>query len=105
MPLRALRDLLFSTIETTEARNMPTVPTPRRRSIGMTTTRSRQLALAAATLGLSSELTIQSFITAGLLSLAAHDRAFAMALARSAGMTWDDLAEADSTDVLARLMP
>jgi hypothetical protein len=71
----------------------------------MTATRSRQIALAAATLGLSSEMTIQSFLTAGLLSLAAHDKVFAMALARSAGMAWDDLASADSTDVLARLMP
>ena len=84
---------------------MPTVPTPRRRSIGMSQTRSRQIALAAASLGISSEQAIQSFITAGLLSLAGHDKAFAMALARSAGMAWDDLAEADSTDVLARLMP
>jgi hypothetical protein len=53
-----------------ETENMPTVPTPRRRTIGMPAIRSKQLALAAAALGLTSEQTIQSFITAGLLSLA-----------------------------------
>lgn len=75
------------------------------RSIAMPRVRSRQVALAAAAMGVSSEQAIQSFITAGLLSLATHDRAFAMALARTAGMDFDELATADHTEVLARLMP
>jgi hypothetical protein len=72
----------------------------------MPASRSKQLALAAAHLGLTSHQTIQSFITAGLLALATHDRAFAMALARTAGVTWEELAaDADATDTLSRLMP
>lgn len=58
----------------------------------MLPSRARQLALAAAYLGLSdSESVIQSFITAGLLSLAEHDSTFGLALARMAGVDWDDL--------------
>jgi hypothetical protein len=66
--------------------------------------RSKQIALAGAALGLSAEQTIQVFITSGLLSLATHNEPFRLALLRSSGVDWDDLASADSTDVLAKLM-
>jgi hypothetical protein len=62
------------------------------RTIGTNPSRSRQLALAAAHLGLpDSEAAIQSFITAGLLSLAEHDNTFGLALARMAGVDWSEL--------------
>ena len=62
------------------------------RTIQMPPSRSRQLALAAAYLGLpDSESAIQSFITAGLLSLAEHDSTFALAVARMAGIDWSEL--------------
>jgi hypothetical protein len=52
--------------------------------------RARQLALAASFLGFrSSEDVIQSFITAGLLSLAEHDKTFQLALMRATGIDWD----------------
>ena len=58
----------------------------------MPPSRARQLALAAAYLGLpDSESCIQNFVTAGLLSLSEHDSTFGLALARLAGVDWDDL--------------
>jgi hypothetical protein len=71
----------------------------------MPSIRSKQLALAAAYLGTDSEHIIQSSITAMLLSLCSADKAFAAVLLRSSGVEWDDLASADSTDVLAKLLP
>jgi len=67
--------------------------------------RSKQIALAAAYLGTDGETVIQSAVTALLLSLASADKNFAAMLARTAGVSWSDLAKADSTDILARLMP
>jgi hypothetical protein len=66
-------------------------PTPRRRTIDMPEPRSRQVALAAAFLGISSEAWIQSVISAGLLALSQNDATFALALARSAGVSWENL--------------
>lgn len=74
---------------------MPTTPTPRRRSIDMPEVRSRQLALAAAHLGITSHQAIQSFITAGILSLAANDPLFATMLLRTSGVSWNDLISAE----------
>lgn len=66
--------------------------------------RSKQIALAAAYLGTDGESVIQSAITAMLLSLTA-DVSFRASLLRVSGVSWDDLVSADSTDVLARLLP
>lgn len=57
----------------------------------MPASRSRQVALAAAYLGIDGERFIQSSISASLLSLADHDPTFALALARTSGVEWDDL--------------
>ena len=61
------------------------------RTIGTTPSRSRQIALASAYLGIDGEAFIQSSISASLLSMAEHDPTFGLALARSAGVDWDDL--------------
>jgi hypothetical protein len=74
-----------------------------KRTIQTTPARSRQLALAAAFLGLpDSEAVIQNFVTAGLLSLADHDATFKLALMRSAGIDWDtiDRVAKDSADAI-----
>jgi hypothetical protein len=75
---------------------------PLHRTIQTTPSRSRQLALAAAFLGMpDSESVIQSFIFAGLRSLAEHDATFKLALLRSADVDWDTLqriAEESSED-------
>jgi len=61
-----------------------------KRTIRMPKPRARQLALAAAFLGLpDSESVIQSFISAGLLSLAEHDATFKLALLRACDVDWD----------------
>jgi hypothetical protein len=65
----------------------------RRRTIGMTESRSQQVSLAAASLGITSEALIQSFITAGLLTMTAHDDALAFALARAGGASWEQLTD------------
>jgi hypothetical protein len=65
--------------------------TYRKRTIHMTTARSEQLALAAASIGVDSEVLIQTFLTAGLLAMAEHDSPLAFALARSGGASFDDL--------------
>jgi hypothetical protein len=62
-----------------------------KRTIHMPPSRAEQIALAAASLGLSSECLIQNFITAGLLTLAERDAPLAFALARAAGATFEDL--------------
>jgi len=67
--------------------------------------RSKQIALAAAYLGTDGESVIQSAVTAMLISLASADKNFRASLLRASGVEWDDIADADSTDVLARLMP
>jgi hypothetical protein len=72
----------------------------------MPAVRSKQIALAAAVLGVTGEQCIQGFITAGLLSLAANDRIFAQALARTAGVSWEELESAeDHATVLAKVLP
>lgn len=53
--------------------------------------RSRQISLAAAACGVSSERWIQACITSGLLSLAAEDGTFAISLMRSAGIPWEEI--------------
>lgn len=63
----------------------------RKRTIHMNTARSEQLALAAASIGVDSEVLIQTFITAGLLAMAEADSPLAFAIARSGGASWDDL--------------
>jgi hypothetical protein len=63
----------------------------RKRTVHMSTARSEQLALAAASIGVNSEILIQTFITMGLLTMAEHDSPLAFALARSGGASFDDL--------------
>jgi hypothetical protein len=82
---------------------MPVTPN-RRRSINMPEVRSKQIALAAAYLGTDGETIIQSAVTALLLSLAGADASFAAMLARTQGLSWDELVKADRTDILAKLM-
>lgn len=79
--------------------------TPRRRTINMPEVRSKQIALAAAYLDTDGEHVIQAAITALLLTLCQADQTFGAMLARTAGLSWDDLVKADSTDVLAKLLP
>ena len=62
-----------------------------RRTISMPEPRRRQVALAAAANGVSAENWIQASITAGLLSQAANDGVFAMALMRDAGIPWHEI--------------
>jgi hypothetical protein len=62
------------------------------RTINMSETRRRMVALCAAHLGVtSSEQVIQAAISALMVELAARDKGFAFALARTAGVTWDDI--------------
>jgi hypothetical protein len=69
---------------------MPT--TGQHRTIGQTPERARMCSLAAAHLGLpSSEIFIQSAITAALMTLGQEDPVFALMLARSAGIDWNEL--------------
>jgi hypothetical protein len=51
----------------------------------------RQVALASAYLGIDGERFISASIAASLLSMADHDSAFALALARCAGVDFDTL--------------
>lgn len=85
---------------------MPTVPTPRRRTIAMPKARSRQIAAAAAFLDVSGEDLIQSSITAMLISLAEGDTSGTLkyAYARAAGVEWDTLAFAAHQEALANLI-
>ena len=74
-----------------------------KRTIRMPKPRARQLALAAAFLGFpDSESVIQSFITAGLLSLADHDETFKVAMLRAAGVDWDEIDRITRESVNAR---
>jgi hypothetical protein len=62
------------------------------RTIRWSPARARQVALAAAHLGLpDGESFVQASIDASLLSLSEHDPAFKLALARSAGVSWPTL--------------
>ena len=63
----------------------------RRRTILMSEYRSQQIAAASAELGISSELFIQSAITAALITAAEHDDALAYTFARQAGVGWEEL--------------
>jgi hypothetical protein len=78
---------------------MSATPTPRRRTIGMSAIRSKQIALCAAYSGVSAEAWIQSAITAAMLSLADHDKAFAYMLVRAGGTDWDSLERRATADV------
>ena len=83
---------------------MPTVPTPRRRTIAMPEARSRQIAAAAAHLDITGEDFIQSAITAALLSLCEADRSVAYLIARVSGVEWDTLEFAARQQALANLI-
>jgi hypothetical protein len=63
----------------------------RRRTIAMPEYRSQQIAMVAAEIGISSEHFIQSAITAAIVTAMEHDDTLALALARAAGATWDEL--------------
>jgi hypothetical protein len=65
--------------------------TYRKRTIHMPEVRSQQIALAAASLGITSEQFVQTAITTLLLTVAEHDSPLAFALARAGGASWDDL--------------
>lgn len=65
----------------------------RKRTIAMPETRSQQIALAAASLDITSEDLIQAWITAGLLTMAEQDAPLAFALARAGGATFEQLTE------------
>ena len=67
---------------------MPYKDPHRKRTILMPESRSRQIALAAAATGVSSEQFIQGAITAALLTLAEQDKTFALALMRGV-LPWD----------------
>jgi hypothetical protein len=54
--------------------------------------RAQQIAMVAAELGINSEAFIQSAITAAIVTAMEHDDALALALARAAGASWDELA-------------
>ena len=63
--------------------------TDRRRTIGMPSSRARQVALAAAYLGMtSSEDFIQSAISDAIIGIASRDRAFAAMITGAAGADW-----------------
>jgi hypothetical protein len=64
-----------------------------KRTIHMPPSRSQQIALAAASLDITSEDLIQSFITAGLLTMAEQDAPLAFALARAGGATFEQLTD------------
>ena len=64
-----------------------------KRTIHMPPSRAQQIALASASLGISSEELIQTWITAGLLTMAEHDTPLAFAIAHAAGATFDQLIE------------
>ncbi len=70
----------------------------------MTEVRSNQIAMAAAKLDCSGHEFIQSCITAGLLSLAEHDKAFALCLARAAHVDWKHLKQLSTNDTVAQIM-
>jgi hypothetical protein len=78
---------------------MPTTPTPRRRTIAMSGVRSRQVATCAAYSGVSSEVWIQSAITAAMISLADHDKALGCMLMRAGGTDWASLEQTATADV------
>lgn len=63
----------------------------RKRTIHMPEVRSQQIALAAASLDITSEQFVQTAITTLLLTVAEHDAPLAFALARAGGVSWDDL--------------
>ena len=63
----------------------------RKRTINCPENLSRQLALIAAEWGCSSETVIQSFLAAGIATVAQHDTTLRLALMRSAGVDWDTL--------------
>jgi hypothetical protein len=83
---------------------MPTVPTPRRRTIAMPEARSRQIAAASAHLDITGEEFIQSAITAALVSLAQADRSFAYSLARATGVEWETLEFVARQEAIASLV-
>jgi hypothetical protein len=63
----------------------------RKRTVHMPEVRSQQIALAAASLDITSEQFIQTAITTLLLTVAEHDSPLAFALARAGGASFDDL--------------
>lgn len=63
----------------------------RRRTIAMPEYRSQQIAMVAAELGINSEAFIQSAISAAIVTAMEHDDTLALALARAAGASWDEL--------------
>jgi hypothetical protein len=72
---------------------VPTVPTPRRRSIQMSEARSRMVANASAYLNISGEQFIQAAISSALMSLCEHDKVLSFILLRSGGVEFDDLSK------------
>jgi hypothetical protein len=64
-----------------------------KRTIHMPPSRAQQIALCAASVGITSEELIQSWITAGILSMAEHDTVLSFSLARAAGATFEQLTE------------
>jgi len=83
---------------------MPTVPTPRRRTINCPEARSRQIAAASAHLQISGEDFIQAAISAALLQLCEADRSFAYALCRVSGVEWSTLEFAARQEALANMI-
>jgi hypothetical protein len=82
---------------------MPTVPTPRRRTIGMSEARSRMLACLAAYMNTTSEILIQSAISSLLICAAQNDKILACVIARAGGVDWQELETAQHGDVLKDL--
>jgi hypothetical protein len=63
----------------------------RRRTILMPECGAQQIAMVSAELGVSSEIFIQSAISAAIITAMEHDDKLALALARAAGASWDEL--------------
>ncbi len=85
---------------------MNTTPTPRRhRTIGMSEARSRMLACIAAYMNTTSEVLIQSAITAMLISVCENDRVLSYVVARAGGADWRELEADQHSDVLERITP
>lgn len=75
------------------------------RTIALTPERRSQVAVAAASLGISGTRFIECAIYTALVTLAERDKVLAHMLARAGGVDWADLAAADHAELLARLAP
>jgi hypothetical protein len=76
-----------------------------KRTINLSDTLRHQLALIAAEWGCTSEEVIQSFLAAGIMTVAEHDRTIGLALMRAAGVSWDNLRSVANLENQEDLIP